>query len=180
MVWPSDFYPLAHTFICGHMVSTLPTKAHSLWWCLIAQKCVFMWFLLRACLACSKEMCLCSKISLTEPDVIWDGRKWTKENALLFQGAQGMSCAKSFPLFMMKFCLAQRGRCCMSSVLLAASFQQQQRRWNWNQKVLISERNKFVQRQKAFLSRVTDILLPLIWFESYLGCCSHMVGWQSG
>lgn len=30
MVWLSDFHPLTHALIPGHMISTLPTKAYSL------------------------------------------------------------------------------------------------------------------------------------------------------
>lgn len=40
MVWLSDFHPLTHALIPGHMISTLPTKAYSLQCCLMAQKCV--------------------------------------------------------------------------------------------------------------------------------------------
>lgn len=44
-----------------------------------------------------------------------------EENAL-FQSVQQVSCAKFFHLYIMRFCLAQKGHCSMSSLLLAASF----------------------------------------------------------
>lgn len=134
--------------------------------CLIAQKCGFAWLPPGACLTCSKEMCLCSKVSLPKPDVIWEGRKWTKENKCSpFSGCPRTELCQNLlsvyykVLFSPKRTLL-RVICAFSSFISAAveEVKLQSERLNFRRKEICLE-----TKACSLLSHQNIITLDLIW-----------------